>query len=215
MAKTPTPLRNIVREWVSLSWVIRFSISPMRSSMAALRQCDSVASRSYRGAYGIPARPGPWGSRAPMNSSKRIQLYGQRRCFCRVQAAWEGICSIIIFFISLAVGSALCVATIQIYPSGSTTVPQRSPQNMSITGPFAVAPWLTALATTLSAFSTYRYKLAGEPPRLFALRMPMAGFSGPMNRLPIRAFHDAALSKAKGLLIKVCSCRYVRNRKGS
>src|SRR5258708_5698253 len=68
--------------------------------------------------------------------------------------AIAAICSFIFLFISWGVGSAIWVPTIHVYPSGSTTVPTRSPQNMSITGPFAVAPSLTALATTLSAFST-------------------------------------------------------------
>jgi hypothetical protein len=45
------------------------------------------------------------------------------------------ICSSIFSFISFAVGSALWVPTIHGYPSRSTMVPHRSPQNMSITWP--------------------------------------------------------------------------------
>ena len=52
-----------------------------------------------------------------------------------VSAGWGFICSSIFFFNSLAVGSALWVAIIHAYPSGSMILPQRLPQNMSITGP--------------------------------------------------------------------------------
>ncbi len=85
-------------------------------------------------------------------------------------ACWLAICSIIFFCISLGVGCAMWVATIQVYPSGSTMVPQRSPQNISITGPLDAAPSFTALATVLSAFSVSRYKLVGEAPIVFELR---------------------------------------------
>src|SRR3984893_12090286 len=57
--------------------------------------------------------------------------------------------------------------------------PQRSPQNISITGPLSAAPSFIALATTLSTFSVSRYKLVGEAPIVFALREPICGMSGP------------------------------------
>ena len=42
------------------------------------------------------------------------------------------------------------------------TVPTRSPQNMSLSGPCVVAASFTALATILSASSVMRYRVAGE-----------------------------------------------------
>src|SRR5207253_1474814 len=83
------------------------------------------------------------------------------------------------------------VATIQVYPSGSTTVPQRSPQNISITGPLGAAPSFTALATVLSAFSVSRYKLVGEAPIVFALREPICGISGPNIKVVPRSVSSA------------------------
>jgi hypothetical protein len=71
--------------------------------------------------------------------------YEEGFCGLQVSSTWDHcepavaelllICSFIFFFISWGVGSAICVAIIQVYPSGSTTVPQRSPQNISMTGP--------------------------------------------------------------------------------
>src|SRR5438046_736105 len=56
----------------------------------------------------------------------------------------------------------MCVPTIHALPSGSTMVPQRSPQNIFMTGPAAVAPSFTARATVLSTFSDVRYRVAGQ-----------------------------------------------------
>jgi len=50
----------------------------------------------------------------------------------------RALISFIFFIISWGVGSATCVATIQVFP-GSTIVPERSPQNMSSTGTVTVA----------------------------------------------------------------------------
>src|SRR5260370_34616182 len=84
-----------------------------------------------------------------------------------VPAGCGCICSFIFCFISFAVGSALWVPSIHVYPSGSMIVPHRSPQNISITGPLPVAPRLRAFETNLSTFSTYRNRVAGRGPKLF------------------------------------------------
>src|SRR6266481_6441175 len=101
------------------------------------------------------------------------------------------ICSFIFCFISFAVGSALWVPSIHVYPSGSMIVPHRSPQNMSITGPWPVAPRLRAFETTLSTFSTYRNRVAGEAPTFLAVRLPHAAFSGPSMRVVPRKVSSA------------------------
>src|SRR6266851_9261166 len=77
------------------------------------------------------------------------------------------------------------VATYQVYPSGSTSRPQRSPQNMFETGPWAFAPSFKALATTLSTFSTIRYSVVGEAPTFFALRAPISGTGDPIRWLSV------------------------------
>src|SRR6266404_7421544 len=100
-------------------------------------------------------------------------------------------------------GSASWVPIIQVEPSGSANVPQRSLQNLSITGPCAVAPRPAALAITLSTFSPYTYRPAGEPPRVLAVRLPHCGIfrskhqrrptQGQLgvNSLAVRTIHDA------------------------
>src|SRR6267378_924026 len=66
--------------------------------------------------------------------------------------------------------------------------PQRSPQNISITGPLRTAPSFTALPTVLSTFSVSRYKLVGD-------------------RLAVLTIHDPAFGKAECLLVEV-GCRF-------
>src|SRR4029453_6296685 len=54
------------------------------------------------------------------------------------------------------VGSSLCVAMLQIWPNGSSSLPNRSPQNMSAGGIFGAAPAPTARAKVASTSSADR-----------------------------------------------------------
>jgi hypothetical protein len=56
------------------------------------------------------------------------------------------------------------VAIDQECPNGSVSLPQRSPQNMSVTGISTLAPEATAWLKAKSTSLTYRKMLTVEPP---------------------------------------------------
>src|SRR5213593_4509827 len=124
------------------------TLCPIPLSAAGAAGIDRRDRRGHCAAVRFRACPGGGGrGYRPRHAPETAALSG---------GFMAAICSFIILAISRGVGSAMWVATDQQYPSGSMREPHRSPQNMSVTGIFWVAPSFSALANTLSAFSTYR-----------------------------------------------------------
>ena len=89
------------------------------------------------------------------------------------------ICSVVFFFISCNVGSALCVPTIHAYPSGSYRSATNRPKTCPLPGLGLLfqdsQPW----RLFCRPFPRRETGPLAKPPTVLALRLPSAGFSGP------------------------------------